>query len=135
MVLQVLEAARIRAEKGLPPYGNPSEKLSESGKPSSTEKSSPPQPRVRARIVARFVARYARRCLADRVISAESLEPRSHSGTRKLKRGKIPRNLLIPIQTSYVLGTALTLANPTSLSSIKNVRPLFCVAMASCGRK
>ena len=31
--------------------------------------------RVRARIVAGFVARYARRCLADRVIRAESLKP------------------------------------------------------------
>ena len=91
--------------------------------------------RVRARIVAGFVARDARRCLADRVISAESLESALTFRDAKTKAGQIPRNLFIPIQTSYVLGTALTLANPVSLSSIKNVRPLFCVAMASWGRK
>jgi hypothetical protein len=46
--------------------------------------------RVRARIVAGFVARYARRCLADRVIGAESLEPALTFRDAKAKAGQNP---------------------------------------------
>ena len=42
VVLQVLEGARIRAEKGLPPYGDRSEKRSAGGKPLYRRSKQPP---------------------------------------------------------------------------------------------
>jgi len=84
--------------------------------------------RVRARIVAGFIARYARRCLADRMIGAESLEPALTFRDAKTKAGQNPPQFVYTDPDVICPRDGLDVSQPTSLSSIKNVRPLFCVA-------
>ena len=72
--------------------------------------------------------------LSPRVIVSSALSPSSHAGSRNVMRGRSCRSRFIPIQMSEVRGITRTLGSPAPVNSPVNVRPLFSVLAASCGR-
>ena len=84
--------------------------------------------RVARPIVAGFVAGDAGRCLADRVVIAQGLQP---ALALRDAKAEARQHLAQPVNANPDVvgpGTALQLGSPASLSSLRNVRPLFCVA-------
>jgi hypothetical protein len=86
--------------------------------------------RVRTRIVAGFVACNARRCLADRVVSAESLEPALTLRDAKTKAGQNPPQFVYADPDVMCLRYRFDISQPGFLEFHQKRSPTLL-----CGRK